>query len=57
MADEVVYHGSTSAVEYPATVIRCGSGEWIHRIYLCDGEEDCGDASDELNCAKGKPLH
>lgn len=30
----------------------CQSGECIPRDYICDGEKDCSDGSDELRCGK-----
>lgn len=34
----------------------CASGECIPRDYLCDGENDCTDKSDETNCSKLFPF-
>ncbi|KAJ8027084.1 Very low-density lipoprotein receptor [Holothuria leucospilota] len=30
---------------------RCNSGECILTVYLCDGNRDCSDNSDEFNCS------
>ncbi|XP_025082607.1 basement membrane-specific heparan sulfate proteoglycan core protein-like isoform X8 [Pomacea canaliculata] len=32
----------------------CSNGQCIPRDYLCDGEQDCSDSTDELSC--GNPL-
>ncbi|KAG9482678.1 hypothetical protein GDO78_011370 [Eleutherodactylus coqui] len=34
---------------------RCPNGQCIPREYLCDGERDCKDGSDEINCATKGP--
>ncbi|MGH0151147.1 UNVERIFIED_CONTAM: hypothetical protein FKN15_057920 [Acipenser sinensis] len=34
----------------------CQSGQCILRDYLCDGERDCGDGSDELSCGTPSPC-
>ncbi|XP_015241296.1 PREDICTED: basement membrane-specific heparan sulfate proteoglycan core protein isoform X8 [Cyprinodon variegatus] len=35
---------------------KCQSGECINRIYICDGELDCKDGSDELACGTPSPC-
>ncbi|XP_030623830.1 basement membrane-specific heparan sulfate proteoglycan core protein [Chanos chanos] len=34
----------------------CQNGECISRDYLCDGEKDCSDGSDELKCGTPSPC-
>ncbi|KAJ8360629.1 hypothetical protein SKAU_G00171540 [Synaphobranchus kaupii] len=35
---------------------KCPSGECIPRDYLCDGEKDCPDGSDEIKCGTPSPC-
>nr|XP_033778769.1 basement membrane-specific heparan sulfate proteoglycan core protein isoform X4 [Geotrypetes seraphini] len=35
---------------------RCPNGQCIPRDYLCDGERDCRDGEDELNCGTTSPC-
>ncbi|XP_066462350.1 basement membrane-specific heparan sulfate proteoglycan core protein isoform X4 [Eleutherodactylus coqui] len=35
---------------------RCPNGQCIPREYLCDGERDCKDGSDEINCGTPSPC-
>ncbi|XP_065921906.1 CUB and sushi domain-containing protein 3 [Magallana gigas] len=35
----------------PHDVIFCGNGGYIHKNWKCDGQNDCGDMSDEIDCS------
>lgn len=34
---------------------RCADGRCVSRDWLCDGDHDCLDKSDELNCCESPP--
>lgn len=35
---------------------RCGDGRCVSRDWLCDGDHDCLDKSDELNCCESEVV-
>ncbi|KAL5014485.1 hypothetical protein ScPMuIL_008755, partial [Solemya velum] len=37
-------------------VFGCGTGEYIARVFVCDGAADCEDGSDERQCGDSCPL-
>ena len=48
----------TSAFKCPKNKFKCNSEKCIPSIWTCDGDDDCGDRSDEKNCtpATCKPI-
>lgn len=42
----------TPGYEIKNLVFACGNGELITVTSICDGDGDCRDLSDEMNCSK-----
>ncbi|XP_076343570.1 putative vitellogenin receptor yl isoform X2 [Tachypleus tridentatus] len=40
----------TSTADCPKTWFECGNGRCLAEFWVCDGENDCGNGQDELNC-------
>ncbi|CAJ0956021.1 unnamed protein product [Ranitomeya imitator] len=58
-ANQAVYPQATNRWSPPMPEreeARCPNGQCIPRDYLCDGERDCKDGSDELNCGTPSPC-
>jgi hypothetical protein len=49
--------GSLATNGCSAFEFRCADGQCIHIKFLCDGDTDCRDGSDETKCGTRKYLH
>ena len=55
----VTTEAKLSGVTCPANGFQCDNGMCLPKLFVCDGDEDCPDGSDETNCATNsteKPI-
>ncbi|TNN81512.1 Low-density lipoprotein receptor-related protein 8 [Liparis tanakae] len=45
------HNPSRDAKACPSGEFMCGNRKCLATVYVCDGDDDCGDGSDELKCA------